>query len=108
MAGPSPAMTIYTQGALSRLGNSLHAAPGFERRPDAALEPETVDRRRRMDGADAVEADAGPLEAALLQHPARGRIGDARARLQCVVRQVGEGVVDHRVQRLGGVAVAPI
>ena len=60
------------------------AAPGLERGPDAALEPEAVDRRRGVDRGDTVEADAGPLEAALLQHPARGRVGDARARLQRV------------------------
>src|SRR5271167_4842704 len=74
-------------------GNLLHLAPAFQRCPDAALKPEAVDRRRRIDGADAVEADAGPLEAAFLQHPARGRVGDARAGLQRVVRQVGEGIV---------------
>src|SRR5450830_1884570 len=42
----------------------LEPAPALECRPDAALELKTVDRRRRMNGADAVETDAGPLEAA--------------------------------------------
>ena len=31
---------------------------------------------------DPVKPDAGPLEAAFLQHPARSRVGDARAGLQ--------------------------
>src|SRR5512141_2763564 len=65
----------------------LPPAPSLERRPDAALEPEAVDRRRRVDGADAGEADAGPLEAALLQHTARGGVGDAGAGRQRIVRK---------------------
>src|SRR5664279_2020834 len=64
------------------LRHLLNPAPSLERRLDAALEPEAVDRRRRVDGADAGEADAGPLEAALLQHPARHRVGNAAAGLQ--------------------------
>src|SRR6185437_411676 len=48
------------------------------------------------------------LETALLQHPARRRVSDARAGLQGDVLEVGEGVIDHGVQRLGGVAFAPM
>ena len=70
---------------LRNLRHALHPPPALERCPDAALQPEAVDRRRGIDGADAVKADAGPLEAALLQHPARGRVGDAGAGLQRVV-----------------------
>src|SRR5437899_765838 len=44
-----------------------HFSPALERRPDAALEPEAVDRRRRMNRADAAQPDAGPLESAFLR-----------------------------------------
>src|ERR1700682_5640805 len=95
------------EGAVS-LRHPFRPAPTLKRRPDATLEPEAVDWRRRVDGADAIESDAGPLEAAFLQHPARRRVGDACACLQRLVAQVGEGIVDHRMQRLGGVAFAPM
>src|SRR5712691_6817897 len=75
--------------------------------PQAAGEPEAVARRRRSQRADAVEPDPRPLEPALLQHPARGRVAHARARDQRVVPEVDEGVVDQRARGLGGVAVAP-
>jgi hypothetical protein len=54
-----------------------------------------------------VQFDPGPLEAALFQHAARGRVGDARAgaKLGCVGGL--EGVVDDRAHRLGGKTVAP-
>ena len=55
-----------------------------------------------------VSADAGPLEAAFLQHPARGRVGHARAGLQRLVAEIAEGMVDHGARRFGGVALAPI
>ena len=58
--------------------------------------------------ADAIEPDAGPLESAFLQHAPRGRVGDARTGVQRVVLQIGEGIVDHRVQRFGGVTLAPV
>jgi hypothetical protein len=48
------------------LRHALHRAPALERSPDAALQPEAIDRRRRAERADAAEAHAGPLEAALL------------------------------------------
>ena len=47
-----------------------------------------------------MQLHAAPLEAALLQHVARGRIGDAGAGLHRLVAQVLERVIDQRVQRL--------
>src|SRR6267142_4581763 len=83
-----------------------HFPPALERGPDAALEPEAIDRRRRMNRADAAKADAGPLESAFLQHAPRRRIGDARRRLQRLVADIAERMVDQRAHRLGGVAFA--
>jgi|GEM_PF-60601 len=51
---------------------------------------------------------AAYLEAALLQHAARARIGHAHGGLQRLVIEVGEGVVDQRAHRFGGVAFAPM
>src|SRR5262249_39671182 len=90
---------------------SRHAAggaPALERGPDRSLEPEAVDRRRALERADAVEPDPGPLEAAFLQHPPRGRVGDARAGLQRLELEILERVLDQRAHRLGGVAATPI
>src|ERR1700688_3831424 len=87
--------------------NPPHLSPAFERGPDAALEPEAIDRRRRMDRADAAEADAGPLEPAFLQHVARRRIGDAGARVQFLVVEIAEGVVDQGAHGLGRKTFAP-
>src|SRR5262245_60485380 len=50
-----------------------HFAPTLERRPEAAVETEAIDWCGRGQRADPIEPDPGPLEAALLQHPARGR-----------------------------------
>src|SRR5712691_6778115 len=90
------------------LRHAAGAAPALERGPDRALEPEAVDRRRAFQRADAVEPDPGPLEAAFLQHPPRGRIGDAGTGLQRLELEIGEGVVDQRARRLGGEAAAPV
>src|SRR5262245_23545890 len=84
-----------------------HSAPALERGPEAAVEAEAIDRRGRGQRSDAVEPDAGPLEAALLQHPARGRVAHARAPGEAIVAEVAEGVIDHAARRLGGVAPAP-
>ena len=64
--------------------------------------------RRRIYGADAREAHAGPLEAALFQHPPRNRVADARTGLQRLVLEIAESVVDHRAHCLGRIAAAPI
>src|SRR5215813_5284977 len=76
----SPSWTINAIGPSSY--DPLHRAPALERRPDAAVQPEPVDGRGRVQRTDAVEPDTGPLKSAFLQHPARGRIGNAGARLQ--------------------------
>src|SRR5262245_27034745 len=110
MSRPSPVTGEGTKRASISVKSrdAAAGAPAFERGPDAAVEPEAVDRRRALEGANAIEADAGPLEAAFLQHPARGRVGDARARLHRLVAELRKGVVDRRAGRFGGVAVAPI
>ena len=64
-------------------------------RPQPAIEAEAVAWRGRGKGANAIEADAGPLEAALLQHPARGGIAHPRARQQGVVSELAECMVDQ-------------
>src|SRR5262245_31215139 len=84
-----------------------HSAPALKRRPEAAVEPEAIDRRRRGQRSDAVEPDPGPLEAALLQHAAGGRVAHPRAAGEAIVAEVAEGIIDHAARRLGGVAPAP-
>src|SRR5262245_19898741 len=100
----SPEAVRFTVGSR----HLLHATPALERRPDAALEAEAVDRCGARQRADAIEPDAGPLEAALLQHPPRGRVGDAGTGLHFLVAKAREGVIDDGARRLGGVAVAPV
>src|SRR5436305_1184016 len=90
------------------LRHPLHGAPALERGPDSAFEPEAVDRHGRAERPDAAQTDAGPLEAALLEHPARCRIGDAHRGLQRLVLRVGERVIDQRADRFGGVTLAPV
>src|SRR5215472_2053779 len=121
MAGSSPAMTWnvgeresgksdrgapYEGSPPSR--HPSHLPPALERCPDAALEPEAVDRRGGVERADAAEADARPLEAAFLQQTARGGVRDAGAGVERRVIKVREAVVDQRAHRFGGVALAPM
>src|SRR5262249_32727848 len=108
--GPRPWLYAGKTRRACELLHSPHAphlSPAFQRGPDAALEPEAIDRRGGVDRADAAQADTGPLEAALLQHVARRRIGDARGRVQFVVLEIAERMVDQRAHRLGRVAFAP-
>src|SRR5580704_15176055 len=86
----------------------LASPPRLQRRPQAAIQPKAVDWRRRVDGADARQPHAGPLEAAFLQHPARGRIVDARAGYQRFMLEVAERVVDQGARGFGGKTAAPI
>src|SRR3977135_2331716 len=53
-------------------------APVLQRSPDAAGEPEAIDRGRRSQRLEAMQFDATPLEAALLQDVARRGIGEPR------------------------------
>src|ERR1700731_3442016 len=87
---------------------AARSPPALQRRPQAAVEAKTVDRRRRVDGADARQLHAGPLEAAFLQHPARGRIVDARAGYQHLMLEVAESVVDQGAHGFGGKTAAPV
>ena len=75
-AGTTPSLRI------TRLPH--RTSPMLQRRPHTARQPKTVDRRGAAERLEAVQLDAGPLEAALLQHVARGRIDDARAGKQVV------------------------
>src|SRR6185312_14731007 len=82
-------------------------------RPQASSESQrprskTIDRCRRMNGTDAGQPNAGPLERAFFQHAPRSRVGDARARLQRLVPQIAERVIDDGARRFGHEALAPI
>ena len=70
--------------------------------PPPAVETETIDRRGRGERADAIEADARPLEAAFFQHPARSRVAHPRAARQHVVTEIAKGVIDHGAHGFGG------
>src|SRR5882724_5559334 len=83
-------------------------APALERGPQAAIESEAVDRRRGGDRVDAQQHHAVPLEAALFQDTARGRVRHPCARFEPLEAEILEGVVDQGARRLGGIAVAPI
>src|ERR1700734_3928908 len=99
--------TLACRSRSLKLSDLFRAPPGLQRRPQAAIEAEAIERRRRADGTDAIETDAGPLEAALFQHPARRRIADPGAGHQRVVTKLAEGVVDQSAHRFRGVAAAP-
>src|SRR5262249_25125342 len=75
--------------------------------PRPALEPETVEGRGRGERFDAIEAHPRPLEAALLQHWARGSVGHPRASVEQLVPEMLEGVIDHRARGFGRVTPAP-
>src|SRR5580658_7265192 len=62
----------------SRLAVPARRTPTLERSPDGAFQPKLIERRRRANGADAIKTDAGPLEAAFLQHAPRSRVAGAR------------------------------
>src|SRR5712692_490259 len=102
--GPS----VRDSDSFPRSPHAPHFSPALERRPDAALEPEAVDRRGGVNRADAAQTDAGPLESAFLQHAPRRWIGHARRRLQRVVLEIAERMVDERVHRFGRIAFAPM
>src|SRR5215467_4602144 len=89
------------------LSNLTRLTPGLERGPQATIKTKAIDRRRGIDGADAAKLDAGPLEAALLQHAPRCRIADASPGGKLLIAELGEGVVDQRPRRFGGVAAPP-
>src|SRR5882724_920123 len=104
-AAPVPSSSRPPRIRMSKGIGSL--APVPQRCPQAAVEPEAVAWRRRGERADAIEPDAGPLETAFLQHPARRRIAHPRPRQQRVVAEIAEGMVDQGAGGLGGVALAP-
>src|SRR3979411_2557333 len=82
-------------------------APVLQRRPDAAREAEAIDRCRRAQRFEAMQLDAAPLEAALLQNVARGRIAHPSAGDQVLDSEFLEGEIDHRPRRFGGKTPAP-
>src|SRR5260370_42084421 len=83
-------------------------APVLQRGPDAAREPEAIDRGRRSQRLEAVQLDAVPLEAAFLQNVARRRIGDTGARDQVVAIEFLEKEIDHGACGLGAKPLSPI
>src|SRR5450631_2896332 len=82
--------------------------PVLQRRPDAARQAEAVDRGRGAQRLEAMQLDAAPLEAALLQDVARRRVGDPRARHQVLDLEFLESEIDHRACRLGAETLAPM
>ena len=78
-------------------------APALQRGPQAAVESEAVDRRRGGDRVDAQQHHAVPLEAALFQDTARGRVRHPCASLEPLEAEILEGVVDQGARRLGGI-----
>src|ERR1700681_3854647 len=93
--------------ALARL-RKARASPGAERFPGALVETEAVDGYRRLERAHPQQAGAGPLEAALLDYPARSGVDDPAARGDGLEPRVGEGVINHRAHRLGGKTIVPV
>src|ERR1700687_3136697 len=84
------------------------AAPVLQRRPHAARKLEAIDRRRGAQRLEAMQLDATPLEAALLQNVARGRIGDPRAGDQVLDVEFLEGEIDRRPRRFGAKTLTPM
>src|SRR3954463_8862099 len=82
--------------------------PIFQREPDAARQPKAVDRGGAAEGLEAVQLDAAPLEAALLQDVARGEIGDARAGEQEFPVELLKEIIDHGARSFGAKALAPM
>ena len=84
------------------------ARPALQRRPDAAGKTEGVDGTRRAERLEAMQLDAGPLEAALLQDVARHRVGDAGAGEQRLLIELLEEIVDRGARGLGAETLAPM
>ena len=86
------------EGCARRLPASvdqLDLAPIPQRCPQAAIEPEPVGGRRRVERGHPLEHHARPLEAALLQHPPRRRVGHPRTGERLGEVEIAEGVVDR-------------
>src|SRR5262245_2164688 len=101
-------LLVDATGTLPDSRHPPRLTPSLERGPQPAVEPEAIDRRRGGDGADASQHYAAPLEAALLEHAARGRVRDACVGLESVETQIAKGVIDQRARGFGGEALAPI
>src|SRR6516164_2398570 len=71
------------------------------------IQPKAVDWCRGIDGANATQLDTRPLEATLLQHATRRRVADPRPRLQRLMAELAEAVIDHGANCFGRVASVP-
>src|SRR6478672_2590485 len=80
----------------------------LQRRPHAARQPELVDRGGAAERFEAMQLDAAPLEAALLQNVARGRVGHAGAGEQMLAGKFLKEIVDRRARGLGTKTLAPM
>src|SRR6202012_2320304 len=101
----------YALPTLQRVVLSLsprRARPVLQRRPHAARQAEAVDRAGGAQRLEAVQLDAGPLEAALLQDVARHRIADAGAAMERLVIELLEEIVDQGARGLGAETLAPM
>src|SRR5215813_12316373 len=90
------------------LPHAPRAAPALQRRPDPTRQTEAIDRSGRSQRLEAVQLDAAPLEAAFLQHLARGRIGDARAGIEMASIEFLEEEVDRAARSFRAEAAAPM
>src|SRR6516225_1063340 len=61
-----------------------------------------------MNGADTGQTNARPLERAFLQHTPRRRIRNPGARLQRLVPEVAERIINDCARRFGHEAMAPV
>jgi hypothetical protein len=104
MNEPAPDILTPSRPSCAPAGASC---PRRARTPRCAVEAEAVGRHRGAQRAHAAEARARPLEAALLQHAARGDVRDAAGSGERFEIRRGEGVVDHGAHGLRAVAAAP-
>src|SRR5262249_16955637 len=98
---PVPTFPDHALSNLPRFG------PGLQRSPQTAIEPEAIDWCRGIDGADAAQLDTRPLEATLLQPAPRRRVADTRPRLQRLMAELAEAVIDHGANCFSRVASIP-
>src|SRR5882724_8495060 len=106
---PNPLPVRTGRGRRASLPLPPHrTAPILQRRPYAARQAKAVDRGGAAERLEAVQLDAAPLEATLLQDVARGRVGDAGAGEQVIAGKLLEEIVDRRARGLGAKTLAPM
>src|SRR5688572_11447847 len=82
--------------------------PALQARPHPPVEAEAIDREDAAAGREGHHPRSDEGEAALLEHPPRGRIHDPRRRGELPRLRIGEEGVDQRPGGFRGVALAPM